>query len=114
MTVVDKLNLVARTDSTFSLSGRTWVGKCLICNGPMAFDAVTGEGATLEHIRARSRGGGENARNLGIVHASCNWDKGRRWDRKGRRSAQEYEELVARMLARRQQRWREESQKSEV
>lgn len=107
MTIMDKLNEVARTDSAFALDGNTWVGRCLICNGPMAFDARTGEGATLEHIRARRRGGTDDLHNLGIAHAGCNWEKGRRWDPKGRRDAAEYEQLVQRILARRQSRWRD-------
>lgn len=107
MSLQDKLSQVARTDSTFTLQGRTWVGKCLICNGPIAFDAVTGEGATLEHIRARSRGGTDDLHNLGIAHAACNAEKGRRWDKKRRRSANEYDEFVARFLSKREQRWRD-------
>ena len=107
MNTAEKLNQVARTDSTFTREGHTWVGKCLICNGPMAFDAKTGEGATLEHIRARSRGGTDDLHNLGLVHPACNWEKGRRWDPRRRRSAEEYEPLVARFLARRQERWRD-------
>jgi hypothetical protein len=107
MTSVDKMVRVAETDSTFIREGRNWAGKCLICNGPLAFDATTGEGATLEHIRARSRGGTDDLLNLGIVHASCNWEKGRRWDPKRRRTHEEYEALVERMLARRLERWRE-------
>ena len=109
MTTAEKMNLVARTDSTFTLRGDTWVGKCLICNGPMAFDARTGQGATLEHIRARSRGGTDDPRNLGLVHATCNWEKGVHWDRKQRRrKLEEYEALVNRFLARRAERWRDE------
>jgi 5-methylcytosine-specific restriction endonuclease McrA len=99
---------VAETDATFSREGPLWVGKCLICNGPIAFDARTGEGATLEHIRARSRGGTDDLLNLGIAHASCNAEKGRRWDKK-RRPLTEYETLVQRFLAARQQRWRDAS-----
>ena len=83
------------------------MGRCLICNGPLAFDARTGEGVTLEHIRARSRGGTNDLHNLALVHAACNWEKGRRWDPKSRRHSEEYEALVARLLARRRERWRE-------
>jgi hypothetical protein len=75
MSTIDKMNRVARTDSTFTLNGNTWTGRCLICNAPMAFDARTGDGATLEHIRARSRGGTDELLNLGLVHASCDWEK---------------------------------------
>jgi len=105
MNNTEKMNLVAATDSTFRRKGTTWVGKCLICNGPIAFDARTGEGATLEHIRARGRGGTDDLHNLGIAHGSCNGEKGRNWDRKRLRSPEEYERLVARFLKRRQERW---------
>lgn len=106
MTTAEKLTLVASTDLSFSRSGPNWVGKCLICNGPIAFDAVTGEGATLEHIRARSRGGTEELENLGITHGRCNWEKGRRWDPKRRRGISEYDAYVERLLHRRRGRWR--------
>jgi hypothetical protein len=107
MTTAEKLARVAETDRTFRRAGPDWVGKCLICNGPIAFDARTGEGATLEHIRARGRGGTEEPENLGVVHARCNHEKGRRWDPKRRRHASEYEAFIARLLERRRQRWRD-------
>ena len=90
---------MAETDATFARQGQLWVGKCLICNGPIAFDAATGEGATLEHILARSRGGTDDPHN--------NAEKGRRWDKKRLRPQEEYEALVRRFHERRQQRWRE-------
>src|SRR5688572_7284232 len=102
---VQKMTLVAQTDSTFRLEGTRWTGKCLICNGPMAFDARTGEGASIEHIRARGRGGTDDLHNLGLVHTTCNHEKGRRWDPRRKRTPEEYEALVSRMLARRQERW---------
>ncbi|WP_165222789.1 HNH endonuclease [Aquisphaera insulae] len=101
------LSRVAATDGTFRREGPNWVGKCLICNGPLAFDARTGEGATLEHIRARSRGGGQDLANLAVVHDRCNGEKGRRWDPRKRRSQEEYDTFVARLLNRRQERWRD-------
>ncbi len=107
MTTAELLVRVAETDVTFSRRGPNWVGKCLICNGPIAFDARTGEGATLEHIRARGRGGGGDLENLAAVHGRCNWEKGRRWDPRRRRRTLEYDEFVARLLARRLERWRE-------
>ncbi|WP_422929434.1 HNH endonuclease [Singulisphaera sp. PoT] len=107
MKTVDKLALAAKTDRTFTLKGDLWVGKCLICNGPIAFDAGTGEGATLEHIRARGRGGSEELENLAVVHWECNNEKGRRWDPKHRRDVSEYETFIERLLERRRQRWRE-------
>lgn len=108
MTTAEKLDRVARTDATFERRGGDWVGKCLICNGPIAFSAASGEGATLEHIRARTRGGTEAAENLAIVHARCNAEKGRRWDPRRRRDADTYERFVAGLLQRRLDRWRGE------
>ncbi len=113
MTIAQKLDLAARTDVTFERRGGDWVGKCLICNGPIAFDAATGAGATLEHIRARSRGGDEDPRNLAAVHGRCNGEKGRRWDPKRRRSTEEYESFVARLLVKRAERWRPVNPRSE-
>jgi 5-methylcytosine-specific restriction endonuclease McrA len=106
MTPAERLCRIAESDSTFRRVGQNWVGKCLICNGPLAFDAATGEGATLEHIKARGRGGGEDLENLGIVHGRCNWEKGVRWDPRKRRSAEEYEAFVAKLLDRRLKRFR--------
>ncbi len=108
MTAGERLARVARSDTTFERRGGDWVGKCLICNGPIAFDARTGEGAALEHIRARSRGGTDDLANLAIVHGRCNAEKGIRWDPKRRRSTTDYEAFVERMLAKRRQRWRDE------
>lgn len=106
MTIAEKLRLAAATDATFRQVGPGWVGKCLICNGPIAFVAASGEGATLEHIRARSRGGSDDPGNLAVVHGRCNWEKGRRWDPKKRKSAVDYDEFVARLLQKRADRWR--------
>jgi 5-methylcytosine-specific restriction endonuclease McrA len=107
MTTAEKLVRVAQTDGTFRRVGPNWVGKCLLCNGPIAFDALSGEGATLEHIRARGRGGTDDLENLGVVHARCNHEKGRRWDPKRRRTAAEYDPFIARLLQRRHHRWRD-------
>lgn len=106
MTTAEKLDLAARTDATFERRGGDWVGKCLICNGPIAFDAATGEGATLEHIRARGRGGRDDPGNLAAVHGRCNWEKGRRWDPRRRRSAEDYEAFISRLIVKRIERWR--------
>jgi len=113
MTTTDLLGRVAETDLTFTLKGSHWVGKCLICNGPIAFDARTGEGATLEHIRARGRGGRNDLPNLAVVHGRCNGEKGRRWDPKRRRSEADYDAFIDRFLARRLERWREAPPKPE-
>src|SRR5437879_9010108 len=101
MTNSEKKTRVAESDATFARRGEDWVGKCLICNGPIAFDGRTGAGATLENIRARRRGGSEALDNLGVVHGRCNWEKGRRWDPKRSRDQAEYEAFVARLLERR-------------
>jgi 5-methylcytosine-specific restriction endonuclease McrA len=106
MTKLDRLVRAAETHATFQLRGPLWVGRCLICNGPIAFDSRTGEGATLEHIQARSRGGGEEPENLAAVHAACNSEKGVRWDPKRRRTAEEYETFVQKLHCKRHLRWR--------
>ena len=100
MGIALKLSRAAERDATFARKGADWVGKCLICNGPIAFDARTGEGATLEHIRAKSRGGTEDADNLAVVHGRCNWEKGRNWDPKRCRRPEEYVVFVATLLDR--------------
>ena len=102
----ETLGRVAETDITFRRQGPLWVGKCLLCNGPIAFDANSGEGATLEHVRARGRGGANDLENLGVAHSRCNAEKGRRWDTKRKRTTEDYEAFVARLLERRRQRWR--------
>lgn len=107
MTTAEKMRQVVETDNTFFPKDHLWVGKCFICNGSMAFDARTGEGATLEHIRARSRGGTDDLRNLALVHGRCNWEKGRRWDPKHKRDKAEYEEFISQLLVRREARWRD-------
>lgn len=109
MTTAETLGLLAETDRTFYRRGGLWVGKCLICNGPIAFEAKTGGGATIEHIRARSRGGIETLDNMGVVHARCNHEKGRRWDPKRKCSDAEYDAFILGILDRRRERWREPS-----
>ena len=100
---------IARTDTTFTREGEQWIGKCLICNGRLAFDARSGFGANVEHIVPRSAGGGNDPRNLGLTHPRCNGEKGRHWDNKrARRDPARYEALVARLLERRAARWRDD------
>lgn len=100
---------IAETDTTFRHSGRDWVGKCLICGGPVRFDAQTGEGATIEHIVPRTLDGGNELSNLGVTHLRCNAEKGRRWDAGPRRRAdpERYRSIVDRLRAERLRRWRE-------
>lgn len=103
------MNRIAETDATFQRMGRDWAGKCLICGGPVRFDAQTGVGATIEHIVPRTLGGGNDLRNLGITHARCNGEKGRHWDAgRGRRTDPDrYRSIVERLRDERARRWRE-------
>jgi 5-methylcytosine-specific restriction endonuclease McrA len=103
------LNQIAQTDATFWRDGEDWIGKCLICGGPLRFSARSGEGATVEHILPRSLGGTNDLRNLGVAHPHCNGEKGRRWDPKGRHRShpERYSALLGRLRAERERRWRE-------
>lgn len=109
MTTVQRMVEIARTDVTFALRDGHWVGRCLICGGPLRFDARTGEGANIEHIVPRTLGGDNNARNLGITHPRCNGEKGRNWDsgKRARAQPERYAEIVARLRAERMRRWRD-------
>ena len=109
MSVVSLLNAVAATDRTFRHEEGDWIGKCLICGGPLRFDARTGEGATIEHIIPRNLGGGNDLRNLGVAHRRCNGEKGRRWDppARRRRNRDRYIGLVERLREERERRWRD-------
>lgn len=106
------LNQIAATDRTFHREDGDWVGKRLICGGPLRFDAYTGEGATIEHILPRSLGGGSALLNLGVAHRRCNGEKGRRWDAPNRRRGNEegYAALVERLRMERALRWRDSVQ----
>lgn len=103
------MNRIAETDATFVRHGGDWIGKCLICGGPLRFDAATGEGANVEHIVPRVLGGTSDLRNLGITHTRCNGEKGLRWDsgRRRRMLPERYRELVERLRWERERRWRD-------
>ena len=109
MTTAERMVSIARTDATFALRDGHWVGRCLICGGPLRFSACTGEGANIEHIVPRTHGGGNDPRNLGITHPRCNAEKGRNWDsgKRARTQPARYAELVARLRAERERRWRD-------
>ena len=94
---------VAESDRRFRLERGVWAGPCLFCGGRLALDPRTGDGATLEHIRPRTDGGTDDLANLGLAHARCNNEKGRRTDPKHRRQAdpERYERIVQMLLARR-------------
>jgi 5-methylcytosine-specific restriction endonuclease McrA len=107
----DLMRRVAETDSTFALNGEVWVGRCLICGGPVCFDGRTGDGATIEHIHPRSLGGTNDLKNLGIAHMRCNNVKGRHWDPRRRHDTKQdrYATLLQRLQTERERRWREGS-----
>lgn len=109
MTHAGLMSRIAERDATFSLREGHWEGKCLICGGPLRFDATTGQGANIEHIVPRSLGGTNDERNLGITHPRCNGEKGLRWDggRRRKRDPNRYGEIVGRLLRERERRWRE-------
>lgn len=111
---IETIAAVADTDSTFRLVDGDWIGKCLICNGPLRFDARTGGGVTVEHIVPRSAGGGNDLHNLGLTHAACNYEKGVHWDEPKRRRgrSEEYDYLLTKLLTKRRARWREPEQGS--
>ncbi|MCC7369776.1 MAG: HNH endonuclease [Chloroflexi bacterium] len=94
---------VAESDCRFVFERGRWVGPCLFCGGRLALDPLTGEGATLEHIRPRTDGGTNDLANLGLAHSRCNHEKGRRTDPKKKRQAdpERYERIVQMLLARR-------------
>lgn len=109
MNRADLIDQIARTDRTFRLIEGEWIGRCLICNAPLRFDAATGGGASIEHIIPRREGGRDELMNLGLVHIACNHEKGIHWDEPKRRNGrrQEYEQLLTRLLTTRRARWRD-------
>jgi 5-methylcytosine-specific restriction endonuclease McrA len=103
------ITAVAETDVTFNRVGGDWIGKCLICNGPLRFDAATGGGVTIEHIVPRKAGGTNDLLNLALTHAACNYEKGVHWDEPKRRRGRpkEYDYLLTKLLTKRRARWRD-------
>lgn len=102
-------NQIAATDTTFRYADGFWTGKCLICGGRLRFNAQTGFGATIEHIKPRSLGGTSDLLNLGLTHPQCNHEKGQHWDprRRHRQAPDTYRALIERLLSERQRRWRQ-------
>jgi 5-methylcytosine-specific restriction endonuclease McrA len=105
------LDIIA-TDSTFEradVRGReVWMGRCLHCNTYLLV-ALNGEPisrATIEHIVPQAHGGTDALANLALACARCNQGKGHRHDHRYHKDARA-QELVQRLLARRQERWRD-------
>ncbi|MDC0710109.1 HNH endonuclease [Stigmatella sp. ncwal1] len=105
------LDIIA-TDSTFERivfrDHEVWLGKCLHCNAHLMV-SLQGEPisrATIEHIIPRTHGGTDALENLGLACARCNQGKGSRHDPRYLKDARA-QELVARLQARRRERWRD-------
>jgi 5-methylcytosine-specific restriction endonuclease McrA len=110
---------IIATDATFErteVRGReAWVGKCLHCNAHLVV-SLEGEPisrATIEHIVPRGHGGTDALENLALACARCNQGKGVRHDPHYHRDARA-RELVARLLERRRERWREPASELEL
>ncbi len=62
-------------------------GRCAICGEPMPKGRFDVSHATIwrkmrptfDHIRPRAKGGGDEAANIQLAHATCNKRKGDRW-----------------------------------
>jgi 5-methylcytosine-specific restriction endonuclease McrA len=62
-------------------------GRCAICGEPMPQTRWQTPHATVwkkrrptfDHIRPRAKGGLDEAANLQLAHAACNWTKGDAW-----------------------------------
>lgn len=105
------LGIIA-TDSSFERvehRGReVWLGKCIHCNGNLLV-ALSGEPisrATVEHLVPRGQGGTDAPENLALACARCNHQKGRTHDLRYATDPR-VQEMVEKLLRRRQARWRE-------
>jgi 5-methylcytosine-specific restriction endonuclease McrA len=103
---------IVATDASFSRrvvrGEELWVGRCIFCQGALT---VTLEGelasrATVEHIHPRSHGGDDRVENLALACVGCNNEKGMRHDARPKGDAR-LAEVVARLKARRLERWRD-------
>lgn len=103
---------IVATDSTFQRAEwrgqEVWQGRCLHCNAHLlvGLDGEPISRATIEHIVPRAHGGTEELENLALACARCNEGKGRRHDPRYNTDARA-QELVARLLERRRERWRD-------
>ena len=103
---------IIATDSTFervAFRGQdAWQGSCIHCQRRLLV-AASGEPigpATIEHIVARHRGGGDDPMNLALACARCNNQKGYRLDDR-RADDPVLTRVVATLLERRRARWRD-------
>jgi 5-methylcytosine-specific restriction endonuclease McrA len=103
---------IIATDATFERvphrGAEVWRGKCLHCGRWLVIDA-SGEPvseATIEHIVPRTHGGRDALENLGLACGRCNRGKGVRHDVR-RADDPKLLEIIARLEARRRERWRD-------
>ena len=118
-----RLLLAVNTDRDATLSDGIWTTRCIHCKAKVSIDA-DGEPlgtTTLEHIvprswfskkrpgeLAESLGNPDDARNLALACARCNWGKGSRHDHRGPEDPRTLE-VVGALLRKRMQRFRENS-----
>jgi 5-methylcytosine-specific restriction endonuclease McrA len=104
-----RLLWIAATDATFELDHdrRVIEGKCIHCGRRLRLrvDGKPISRATIEHIVARTHGGGDELENLAIACAGCNAGKGHRLDV---RSADDpkLQQVQSTLAQRRRRRWR--------
>lgn len=73
--------------SLFDALWQTQDGRCAICGEPMPTGRFNVPHATVwkkrrptfDHIRPRTKGGGDEPENLQLAHAQCNKQKGDSW-----------------------------------
>lgn len=103
---------IVETDATFVRAafgeGEAWIGKCLHCGAHLVIglDGEPVSRATIEHILPRHHGGTDDLANLGLACARCNGEKAGHHDWKRRTDARAME-VIAKLAARRRERWRE-------
>lgn len=104
---------IVGTDRTFKKvsygSSYAWQGKCIFCNKKILVGEQGNliEHTTVEHIIPRSRGGTDDIKNLALACKYCNWEKGRRHDRKRRNNGQRALEIIEKLQKKRIERWRD-------
>lgn len=105
-----RLLWIAATDATFDLDRERGVieGKCVHCGRRLRLrlDGAPISKATIEHIVARTHGGGDDLENLAIACAGCNAGKGHRLDVR-RADDPKLVQVQVTLRGRRRQRWRE-------